>query len=539
MDWGSMGPFFTIYLVYYALVFGAWKWGCTARYVAFGLYFGILSGVSLLACILGRESMIQVMFLLLVLFPYLNFRNEAKWVRGVTIVLPFLCFLALEFTDYNWWPKQEMPSWMMFGVTISLLSTAFWTQWQVMKLYGNSLMQGVRLQEALKVEQEHSAILIKAKEEAEAASRLKSVFLGMMSHELRTPLHTVSSAIELLGGETDTRKGEEHLKTARGATRQLSEMLGDMIDMARLRSGDLGLHREPVHLKVAIDSLSERYHEWAQAAHLTLNWRITGDLHRVLDQDRVIQMLRHLLDNAFKFTAIGQIDFELSGDAHTLVLVVKDTGPGVEASRHQQLFESFEQLDVGMQRKFGGAGIGLSLVKTLAELMHAKFEWNSAPMEGTQVRLEIPAESFEPELSPEEQNHEKARRVLVVEDNLVNAKMIVKLLERQSCEVAMAGDGLEGIAWFQGGGMCDLVLMDLQMPNLDGFGCASGIKQNPEWAHIPIVALTANTSEEDRKKAEESGMVGFMTKPLQKIALIEILDKYLAPAPEAENPEPA
>ncbi|MGA0605657.1 PAS domain-containing protein [Phenylobacterium sp. VNQ135] len=381
--------------------------------------------------------------------------------------------------------------------------------------------------------------LKEAQRAAEAAGEAKAAFLANMSHEIRTPLNGVMGVLHLLKSEHLTEDGRALLEEALSCGQMLAELLNDVIDFSKIEAGRLELACEPVDVRALVGGVARLLKPQAQAKGLQLIVEAAPDVGWVRsDPVRLRQALFNLVGNAVKFTERGHVVVRCrTADAGVLRFEVEDTGVGIPESAQTRLFQRFNQADASTTRKFGGSGLGLAITRRLAELMNGDVGFTSVEGQGSTFWLEVAAEPAEAQVAVEAapQTVLEGLRVLVVEDNATNRLIATKLLENLGASVETAADGYLGVEAAGRGGF-DLILMDVQMPGIDGLEAARRIRGlGGAVAATPIVALTANVLSHQRQSYLDAGMDGVVGKPISPAALLAEIARLSAPAAPEED----
>ncbi len=376
--------------------------------------------------------------------------------------------------------------------------------------------------------------LVEAQRAAEAAAEAKARFLANMSHEIRTPMNGVLGVLHLLKGETMSPDGLRLLDEALGCGEMLSTLLDDVIDFERIEAGRLDLTARPVDAGDLAASVARLLAPQARDKGLTLSIEGQADLGWVsADPVRLRQCLFNLVGNAVKFTLAGGVRIVCEQAAPgRIAFVVHDTGVGIPLEAQDQLFERFHQADASTTRRFGGSGLGLSIARKLARLMGGDVSFSSAPGEGSVFRLEIAAAPAAPATVAIDEDSPllDGLRVLVVEDNATNRTIVERLLDSLGARVSTASDGLAGVQAASLGAF-DLILMDIQMPGIDGMEAARRIRAlGGHAAATPIIALTANVLAHQRQLYLAGGMDGVVGKPISPTALIAEIARLAQPS---------
>ncbi|MDI1366265.1 MAG: PAS domain S-box protein [bacterium] len=375
--------------------------------------------------------------------------------------------------------------------------------------------------------------LVEAERAAQAASEAKAQFLANMSHEIRTPMNGVLGVMHLLKRQGLPDAAGNLLDEALACGQMLSTLLDDVIDISRIEAGRLEIHLEPVDPCALLNGVARLMACQAELKGLTVKVE-APDLGWIeTDPTRLRQALFNLIGNAVKFTLHGSVTVRLRRIDDRIAFDVIDTGVGVPREVQARLFERFEQGDASTTRRFGGSGLGLAITRRLAEMLGGDVAFQSEPGVGSCFTLVIAAPSAAPPatIDPAAADVLTGLRILLVEDNPTNQLVASRILEHLGAVVHTADDGLSGVEAARRGGF-DLVLMDVQMPGMDGLEAAGEIRALPRPASMaPIIALTANVMAHQRAAYLAAGMDGVVAKPISPTALIaEIL--RLADRPE-------
>jgi len=389
---------------------------------------------------------------------------------------------------------------------------------------------------------ERTIELSKAKEEAESASRTKSAFLANMSHEIRTPMNAIMGLTHIALREPGVAPEQrERLSKVGSAARHLLSIINDILDISKIEAGKMLLENTDFSLRQVVGAAYNLIAERAAARQLPVSCAIDPRLPAMLRGDplRIQQILVNFLSNAVKFTESGHIALQVQSlgadkNGWQVRFAVSDTGPGIPLEVQARLFVPFEQADTSTTRRYGGTGLGLAISSRLAEAMHGDIEVDSTPGQGSTFVLNIrlaPANQplpSEPASPPAGQPlcFRGDTRILLAEDNSINEEVAIELLRAIGLEPDIARDGSEAIS-LGSARRYDLVLMDVQMPIIDGLEATRQLRALPGWSAVPIVAMTANAFEEDRACCLAAGMNDHIAKPIEPEVLFARLARWL------------
>lgn len=383
------------------------------------------------------------------------------------------------------------------------------------------------------------SLLSAAKEKAEQATRVKSDFVANMSHELRTPLNAIMGFADLLAFSELNPTQSSYLEKITQSSELLLNLINDILDFSKVEAGKLRLQPEPANLAVISTQLHNLFSHVAEDKGLAFSIELDPMLPKsvYLDPLRLTQILTNLLSNAVKFTEEGSVKLTIGyfgqrQQAHVLRFQVKDTGIGIQPSQLTQLCQAFTQADTSITRRYGGTGLGLAITSKLLEQMHSQLDILSQPGFGSNFSFEIvvPGVSAMDSEQPHiivaaEQKDLSTKRILVAEDNSTNRLVISKMLAKIGVQVVLAEDGAQAVMKAHEQSI-DLVLMDLQMPVMDGFAATRALKA--KFPNLPVIALSAAVLDHDKALAKAAGMDAHLGKPITLAVLATTLQQWLA-----------
>ena len=459
------------------------------------------------------------------------------WLNAMSETKPFETEVRLRRRDgeYRWHLLKAVPE-VVAGMLVSWIGTNT-------DIHDRKLM---------------SDHLLEAQQEAQAANLAKTNFLANMSHEIRTPLNAILGFAELMFTPEQTH--DENLRaveTIRRSGNQLLRIINEILDISKVEAGRMETEEIEVDVPMMIEEVRSLLLLQASEKGLLLDFKVTSPIPRKVfsDPTRLKQILMNLVGNAVKFTSRGEIVAEFGwvadrGGTGQLKVYVRDTGPGISAIEAERLFKPFSQVDNSMTRKFGGTGLGLVLSKQIAQLLGGDVRLeHSVPglgsvfyaearvrpvSENTELVHTLVQESSSKKDLPQKEIDLSDIHILLVDDSQDNQILISRFLRGAGCKVQVANNGLEAIDIALKGDH-DLVLMDIQMPYVDGYEATRRLRAN--GYRRPIIALTAHALKEERERSMNAGCDGHLTKPIEKRALLDFISDLPKSQPSASGPE--
>lgn len=514
--------------------------------------------ILILSSVFGKEMFIQAFYIPACGLAILLFDKEHTNLRNLGIGLAVGCYLVLDYVIFDQVyltaDEGEIVKW-------SILGAAFVTTWMTFNKFSDTkelaeqqteelLEETQQLNEELmqKKEQLEDNVkqLEKAKQKVEEGSKAKSEFLSTMSHEIRTPMNAIIGMTNLLVKDNPREDQLEQLEILDFSAKTLLALINDVLDFSKIESGKIEFEEVPFNLEDLLNGVLESFRFTSDKKDVMLYLDAEEDLPEVVvgDPNRLTQILNNLVSNAVKFTEEGSVGIVVESidtirqngtEELQLRFSVVDTGIGISEEKQKEIFNSFTQERTDTSRIFGGTGLGLTISKKLVELQDGNIYLESEKGKGSTFHVELPFEvkeetekessGFNQHMMPESL---KGSTVLLVEDNAINQKVMNRFLDKWDIKVIVAEDGVEALSKIQEH-FVNLVLMDLQMPNMDGYEATRRIREldDNHNSNIPIIALTAAALKEVKEKVYASGMNDFLTKPFNPSELQKKLEQYI------------
>jgi len=493
----------------------------------------------------------------IIVLPVL-FEGELKAVIELASITPFS-------QNYINFLDQLMDS---VGVILNMISSSMRTEELLQELkrsnaeleaQAKELEEKAKLLEVKNQEVELASRSLEEKaEQLSLISKYKSEFLANMSHELRTPLNSLLILSKTLAENRDKNLSAEQVKfasTVHSAGQDLLALINEILDLSKVEAGKMPVNPKAVEVQEIQEYLEQTFRPVAEHKNLDFKVKIFSNSPKTLftDENRLQQILKNLLSNAFKFTEKGHVKLEIGlaenkpavlenvGKGKLLLFRVSDSGIGIAPEKQKLIFEAFQQADGTTSRKYGGTGLGLTISREIARLLGGTIEVESEPGVGSVFTLYLPqkymgAETPAPEVFPETRPKGQPLpagvdftgvKVLVVDDDMRNVFALTSILKMRGMNVIYAENGKQGIKMLQENPDTDLVLMDMMMPEMDGLEATRQIRKIPEFGKLPIISLTAKAMKGDREKCLEAGASDYITKPVEEEHLLSVMYNWI------------
>ncbi len=433
----------------------------------------------------------------------------------------------------------------LYHSTTAVKSTHIRETFTPIKLADGTIAGGLGIIEDNTVRKKYEEAILAAKDNAESASSIKSDFLANMSHEVRTPLNGILGMLQLVQTTGVNDEQSNYINIAIKSGMRLTRLLNDILDLSRVESDNLVLTETQFSLKDIFSFINERYASECEEKGVVLAMKISEGTPDIVigDEIRIRQILVNLVSNAVKFTKTGNITINISAEdvslygAVNIIISVTDTGIGIADDMMNNIFEPFKQGENSYRRTFQGAGLGLTLVKHLVNLMDGTIKIDSRPGHGTAVQCSImvklpenQAIVLKPVISEKLNKCGNLCTILIAEDERINRLAIKRILEKSGYRILEAENGFEALKILETESP-DCILMDIQMPEMDGIEATKNIRDRNKFGEksvIPIIALTAYTMPEDRKKIAAAGLDDYISKPVNMDYLIKTISKFVS-----------
>lgn len=511
-------------------------------------------GIIILSSVFGKDMLIQTFLVPACGLSILLFEKDQVRLRNIGILMCVTAYFVLDYIIFN---KIYISSQGSDLVKWSILGSAFITTWMVFNKFSESkdlaekrseelLEQTQQLNEELLQKKSELEENVKKLEEAklkvEEGSKAKTEFLSTMSHEIRTPMNAIIGMTNLLAKDNPREDQLEQLEILDFSAKTLLSLINDVLDFSKIESGKIEFEDLDFDLQYLLKGILESFRFNTEKKGIALSLQVEEDVPEVLlgDSARLTQILNNLVSNAVKFTDEGEVKIsvkQIRREAGTVTLqfCVSDTGVGISEGKLYSIFESFTQERTDTSRIYGGTGLGLTISKKLVELQNGSISVDSTKGEGSTFTVildfELGDESKVDKLQSDKRINADSLegiKVLLVEDNIINQKVMTRFLEKWKIKITVANDGDEALQKVAKEHF-HIILMDLQMPRMDGYKSSQAIRtiDDQRKRNIPIIALTAAALKEVKEKVYAAGMNDFITKPFNPVELQEKLEFYV------------
>lgn len=511
--------------------------------------------IIVLSSVFGDEVMIKAFLIPTMGLSILLFDGKNIRLRNISIFFSVISYFVL---DYIIFEQIDFSEDDFSIIRMSVIVSSFVTTWLIFNTFSEFkesaenkaselLDKEIELNKELSYNQERLKKNIQELEEArqdlEESTKAKSDFLATMSHEIRTPMNAIMGMTHLLQQEKPRKDQQEPLNILDFSGKTLLSLIDDVLDFSKIEAGRVEFESTEFELNRLVSTIMESFKVMASNNEIKLDKKIDPKIHNVLigDPARLTQILNNLLSNALKFTEEGSVSLEINildefDGRQKLEFSVIDTGIGIPEERLGTIFESFTQASGSTKRLYGGTGLGLTISKQLAELQGGSIRVDSEEGKGSTFAVQITFDKGEGKAIKEEKliDHEetedalKGIKVLLAEDNIVNQKVMHRFLERWEIKMTIVDNGVKALEEVKKSDF-DIILMDLQMPEMDGYEASSKIRklEDANKRSTPIIALTAAALKEVREKVYASGMNDFVTKPFNPADLQQKMASHL------------